>query len=44
MKTDIQFSDLCQKYTICSSKGGGVNYETNDYYLIQLLLYYYLLF
>tara|TARA_Y100000389_G_scaffold151529_1_gene151301 strand:- start:6602 stop:7489 length:888 start_codon:yes stop_codon:yes gene_type:complete len=34
MKTDIQFSDLCQKYTICSGKGGGVNYETNDYYAV----------
>lgn len=34
MKTDIQFSDLCQKYTICSSKAGGINYKTNDYYAI----------
>lgn len=34
MKTDIQFSDLCQKYTICSCKGGGVNYETNNYYAV----------
>ena len=34
MKTDIQFSDLCQKYTICSSKAGGINCKTNDYYAI----------
>ena len=27
MKTDIQFSDLCQKYTIVSTKGGHSNSE-----------------
>jgi len=29
MKTDIQFSDLCQKYSLCSAKSGR---ETSEYY------------
>jgi len=34
MTTDIQFSDLCQKYTLCSSKSGQ---ENSSYYAVILI-------
>ena len=34
MKTDIQFADLCQKYTVCLTKSG---HENSEYYALMVV-------